>query len=481
MTLEAWVNPTTAGGPWRTIIFKQGSGMVYALYSNNGSNRPTGQVNILGEQNAAGTAVVPANAWTHLATTYDGATLRLFVNGTQVASKAQTGNIPASTGALRMGANSVFAGENYAGRIDEVRIYSRALTAGEIQTDMAAPIGATAGDTTPPAVQLTAPPAGPVSGTVNVTATASDDVGVAGVQFQLDGAALGAEDTTPPYSVSWDTSTATPGPHTLTAAARDAAGNRTTSAGVGVNVPGTPTPTFVNDRVVIGLDEPTQLVFTPDGRMLIAERDGTIWVVPAGSTSVSPTPFLQIPTVATQDERGLLGLVLDPQFATNGYVYAYYTHGSQQRNRVSRFTALGNTASPSSEMVLWQNFTPAAIWHQGGDLHFGPDGYLYVSVGDHLQSQTAQDLDEYNGKILRMTRDGGVPAGNPFDDGAGPNLDLDLGARPAQPVPLHGRPGHGPRDHRRRRRGHDRGGQRRHRGRELRLADLRGHAARRPA
>ncbi|HET8754993.1 MAG TPA: LamG-like jellyroll fold domain-containing protein [Solirubrobacteraceae bacterium] len=406
------------------MIFKQtGGGMVYALYANNGANRPTGQVNILGEQNALGTALVPANTWTHLATTYDGATLRLYVNGTQVASRAQTGNIPASTGALRIGGNSVWA-EWFAGLIDEVRVYSRALSAGEIQTDMATPIGAPPGDTTPPTVQLTGPPAGNVTGTVNVTANADDDVGVAGVQFQLDGAALGNEDTTAPYAVSWDTTTAGAGPHTLTAVARDAAGNRTTSAGVAVSVPGSPAPAFVNDRVIIGLDEPTQLVFAPDGRMLIAERDGTIWVVPAGSTQVSPTPFLQIPDVDTQDERGLLGLVLDPQFATNGYVYAYYTSGTVMRNRVARFTALGDAASPSSELVIWQNTTPAAIWHQGGDLHFGPDGYLYVSVGDHLQSLAAQELDSYNGKILRMTRDGTVPPGNPFDDGAGPNLDL---------------------------------------------------------
>jgi glucose/arabinose dehydrogenase/PKD repeat protein len=424
MTLEAWVNPSSAGGPWRTVVFKQtSSGMVYALYSNNGANRPTGQVNILGEQNALGTALVPANAWTHLATTYDGATLRLYVNGTQVAAKPQTGNIPASTGALRIGGNAVWA-EWFAGLIDEVRIYSRALTAGEIQTDMVTPIGAPAGDTTPPTVQLTGPPAGTVTDTVSVTASAGDDVGVEGVQFQLDGAALGSEDTTAPYSVSWDTTTATAGTHTLTAVARDAAGNRTTSAAVTVTVPGTPAPTFVNDRVIIGLDEPTQLVFTPDGRMLIAERDGTVWVVPAGSTQVSPTPFLQLPSVATQDERGLLGLTLDPQFATNGYVYAYYTHGSEMRNRVARFTALGDAAAPSSEVVIWQNTAPAAIWHQGGDLHFGPDGYLYVSVGDHLQSETAPALDSYNGKILRMTRDGTVPPGNPFDDGAGPNYDL---------------------------------------------------------
>jgi glucose/arabinose dehydrogenase/PKD repeat protein len=423
MTVEAWVNPSAAGGPWRTVIFKQAAGgMVYALYSNNGAGRPTGQVSIGGEQNALGTAQVPANTWTHLAVTYDGATLRLFVNGVQAGSKAQTGSITASTSPLKIGGNPVW-GEWYAGLIDEVRIYNRALTTGEIQTDMASPIGAAATDTSPPTVQLTGPPAGAVTGTVNVTATASDDVGVAGVQFQLDGTALGSEDTSAPYSVSWDTVTAAPGSHTLTAAARDGAGNRTTSSPVSVTVSGSGAPSFVNDRVIIGLDEPTQIAFTPDGRMLIVERDGTIWLVPPGASQVNATPVVQIPSVATQDERGLLGITVDPQFALNGYVYVYYTHGSLH-NRVSRFTMIGDVASASSEVVLWENPAPAAIWHQGGDLHFGPDGYLYVSVGDHLQSQTAPDLDSYNGKILRMTKDGTTPPGNPFDDGAGPNLDL---------------------------------------------------------
>ena len=181
-------------------------------------------------------------------------------------------------------------------------------------------------------------------------------------------------------------------------------------------------PQFVNDRVIIGLDEPTAMTFTPDGRMLIAERDGTVWVVQPGATQVSATPFLQLPSVATDNERGLLGITVDPAFASNGYMYAYYTPGSL-RNRVSRFTATGNTAPASTEFVVWQNIVNADIWHQGGDLHFGPDGYLYISVGDHLQSQTAQSLTSYNGKILRVTRDGAAPADNPFNDGAGPNLD----------------------------------------------------------
>src|SRR5262252_4057420 len=98
-------------------------------------------------------------------------------------------------------------------------------------------------DTSPPAVNLTAPSNGAtVSGTVTVSASASDNVGVAGVQFTLDGANLGAEDTASPYSVSWNTTGVANGSHTLTATARDAAGNRTTSAAVTVTVNNGPPP-----------------------------------------------------------------------------------------------------------------------------------------------------------------------------------------------------------------------------------------------
>ena len=113
------MNPNTLGtdgSAWRTAIFKQTSGaaMGYALYANNGSARPVGQVNIGGEKNAAGTAQLPLNAWTHLATTYDGATQRLYVNGVQVASRAQTGTLASATGALRIGGNGVW-GEYFRG------------------------------------------------------------------------------------------------------------------------------------------------------------------------------------------------------------------------------------------------------------------------------------------------------------------------------------------------------------------------------
>src|SRR2546422_11773912 len=96
---------------------------------------------------------------------------------------------------------------------------------------------------------MTAPISGAtVSGTITVSATASDNVGVAGVQFQLDGAPLGAEDTTAPYSVPWDTTTATPGTHTLRAIARDAANNTTTSSSVTVTVSNDTTPTTAQPR-----------------------------------------------------------------------------------------------------------------------------------------------------------------------------------------------------------------------------------------
>ena len=424
MTLEAWVNPTalgSSGSSWRTAVTKQTTnGVAYTLYANNGGARPAGQVNIGGEQNAIGTAQLPLNAWSHLATTYDGATLRLFVNGTQVATKAQTGSIAVSTGQLRIGGNTIW-GEFFSGLIDEVRVYNRALPAAEIQADMNAPVAPSSGDTTPPTARITAPAAGAVTATVTVAADATDNQGVAGVQFQLDGANLGAEDTAAPYSTAWNTSAAAAGSHALTAIARDAAGNRTTSAPVTVTIASTG-PRFVNERVIIGIDEPTAMTFTPDGRMLIAERDGTVWVVQPGASQVSPTPFLQLSGVPTDNERGLLGITVDPAFASNGYVYAYYTHSSL-RNRVSRFQATGNAAPASTEFVVWQNIVNANVWHQGGDLHFGPDGYLYISVGDHLASQTAQQLNSYNGKILRVTRDGAAPADNPFNDGAGPNLD----------------------------------------------------------
>jgi hypothetical protein len=163
------------------------------------------------------------------------------VNGVQVASQAQTTSLTPTTGTLQIGADS-YAGENFVGQIDEIRIYNRALSPAEIQSDMNTPIGGTPPpDTTAPTVAITAPvppPGAPatVFSLVSVWATVSDNVGIAGVQFLLDGAVLGAEATWAPYAVLWDTTQVALGDHMLTAVARDLAGNVTTSAPVAVTV-----------------------------------------------------------------------------------------------------------------------------------------------------------------------------------------------------------------------------------------------------
>ena len=166
MTMEAWVRPTTLSG-WRTVLMKeQSAGLVYGLYANSDTNRPSAHIYISAESDTRGTAQLAVNTWTHLAATYDGSVLRSYVNGVQASTRTIGGNILTSTSALRIGGNSIW-GEYFAGLIDEVRIYNRALTAAEIQTDMNTAIGgAPPADTTPPTVSMTAPAAGAtVSGT----------------------------------------------------------------------------------------------------------------------------------------------------------------------------------------------------------------------------------------------------------------------------------------------------------------------------
>ena len=141
MTVEAWLNPSALSG-WRAALLKEApGGLSYSLYAHDNAPHPAATVNTGGvDQTAPGTAALALNTWTHVAATYDGATLRLFVNGVQVASRAVTGSLITSTGALRIGGNTIW-GEYFSGLIDEVRLYNRALTPAEIQSDMNVPVG----------------------------------------------------------------------------------------------------------------------------------------------------------------------------------------------------------------------------------------------------------------------------------------------------------------------------------------------------
>jgi hypothetical protein len=141
MTLEAWVKPAAAAPNWRTILMKERTGgLTYALYGDNAASRPTGYMSISSsDRSVTGPTALAADTWTHVAVTYGSGTFRLYVNGTEVATAASTGNMAASTGALRMGGNNIW-GEFFTGSIDDVRIYNRALTAAEVATDRTMPV-----------------------------------------------------------------------------------------------------------------------------------------------------------------------------------------------------------------------------------------------------------------------------------------------------------------------------------------------------
>jgi predicted phage tail protein len=353
MTLEAWVRPTAALNTWRTVVMKeQPSYYAYGMYAGTGTGFPSGNAMIgVTDADTRGTAAIPQNAWTHMAATYDGNMLSLFVNGVRVSQLLAPGSMATSNSALKIGGNAIW-GEFFSGLIDEVRIYNKALTLSQINGDMiravtnadsappSAPGALTAtgslgqaslswaaatddtgvvkydvyrsttsgfspstanrvaqptglsftdtglaagtyyyrvqaedgvgnvgpssneaaasvtGDTTPPTVSLTAPAGGAtVSATVAVSANASDNGSVANVQFKLDGGNLGSPDTSSPYSVTWDTTTAANGQHSLTAVATDGAGNQTTSSQVTVNVSNVALPPPTGLAGAYGFDE----------------------------------------------------------------------------------------------------------------------------------------------------------------------------------------------------------------------------------
>jgi glucose/arabinose dehydrogenase len=271
-------------------------------------------------------------------------------------------------------------------------------------------------DTQAPVAALTAPAAfaAGLTGTLTLSATATDNVGVTGVEIQLDGTQIGATGTGSPHSVTVDSNAYASGQHVVRTRARDAAGNVSAWVSNTVHFGGNrviPTGFTMNQLWITGINSATAFAQAPDGRFLVAQQGGALRVVKAGA--LLPTPMLSV-TVDANGERGLLGVALHPNFASNGYVYVYYTTTANgTHNRVSRFTATGDTAA--SELVLVE--LPAlssATNHNGGAMHFGVDGKLYVAVGDNANSATPQNLGSVFGKMLRFNADGTIPTDNPF-------------------------------------------------------------------
>ena len=136
-TLEAWVRPTNVAG-WRDILMKEIPGnQSYSLYATDGPNGPAASyANVNSEVSARGGGTLPLNTWTHVASTFGGGSLKLYINGVLVNTQSLTGNVRTSTLPLRIGGNLIWTDENFAGQIDEVRVYNRSLTQAEIQANM---------------------------------------------------------------------------------------------------------------------------------------------------------------------------------------------------------------------------------------------------------------------------------------------------------------------------------------------------------
>lgn len=174
---------------------------------------------------------------------------------------------------------------------------------------------------------------------------------------------------------------------------------------------------FVDLPVAGGIDEPLNLAFLADGRLLMVERDaGNVRMLVNGAFSATD-PILHIPDVRIDyDEQGLLGIAVDPGWPARPYVYVHYT-STLGVIRISRFTASGDLSfAGSGDFTLdlgsqydLQRFPDAALFHNGGSVRFGPDGKLYASVGDDNNGCNAQDLSTANGKILRFDVSGLPP------------------------------------------------------------------------
>ena len=178
---------------------------------------------------------------------------------------------------------------------------------------------------------------------------------------------------------------------------------------------------FTQTTLASGLSRPVAMVFVPGGDMWIGEEGGTI--VDYHNGAVQPTPVVTLPNVFLPQgsEDGLTGLALDPNFATNGFVYISYTVAVTQNNvttgyaRLSRFTYSGGTINPATEKILYQGDQPQALHHSGNDLQVGPDGKLWWAVGDNDPNiWNAEVLNNIYGKIIRLNLDGTIPTDDPF-------------------------------------------------------------------
>jgi glucose/arabinose dehydrogenase len=175
-----------------------------------------------------------------------------------------------------------------------------------------------------------------------------------------------------------------------------------------------------------GLDTPWGIVFLPDNSMLVTERSGQVRFIDRQG-KLEPTPVATLQNAKEAGEGGLLGIALHPDFASNSYVYLYYTYQNSGINTLNRVVRMIFTDRKLSNEEVIVDRIPGSSNHNGGRIKFGPDRMLYIGTGDAGEPTRAQNKDSLAGKILRVTDSGGAIPGNPFN-----NLVFSLGHRNVQ-------------------------------------------------
>jgi putative heme-binding domain-containing protein len=175
---------------------------------------------------------------------------------------------------------------------------------------------------------------------------------------------------------------------------------------------------FHAEVIASGFTGATALEVAPDGRIFVCEQTGTLRVVKDGKLVAAP--FVKL-SVDSSWERGLIGVTVSPDFAKSPYVFVCYVAAKPfPHHVVSRFEASGDVAVPGSEKILLEGDDQRKLGgdvpagHQGGAIHFGKDGKLYIAIGDQTAGKPAQDLKSFQGKLLRINPDGSIPEDNPF-------------------------------------------------------------------
>lgn len=187
-------------------------------------------------------------------------------------------------------------------------------------------------------------------------------------------------------------------------------------------------PGFSISTYATGLNQPVAMEFAPDGRLFVAELEGTVREIDAQGLLVDRI-VAQV-EVYHENENGLLGIALDPDFASNGYIYVFATIDTKEQ-QILRFTEPGKrTDSANTPVIIRDHLPTRGEFHSGGGLKVGPDKKLYFSIGDNLIPENAQDMNTLAGKICRVNLDGSTPDDNPFTTSTGaPRAIFALGFR----------------------------------------------------